>query len=555
MRGAKSGKEASVDGLGGKTSSSLKFHPGSDNVTVSYTQTPGMTVVDLDDGTRVVLLDRNAAYNFWVPTLSNDPAVPANDTGKVFRSKKVCPAVNTLKVLVQGPYLVRTAMLNKNTKTLELTGDLESNETVLYVFAPKSACSISWNGKKLAITATNGGMRKASLVGSGTYKLPSLGPWRSHDSLPEISLSYNASSSGWVGKSSSYDFPTVSMANAVLPCLDANKTTTPNIVKPDSFNPVLYVDDYGIHVGNHIYRATFPSTTSPPTGVALNVTGGNAFGYSAWLNAHYIGSYLGLSYTGIGAINLSFANATLRSDGQDNILVVVMDNSGHDLRDAAVNPRGVTNATILGPSDRSAGGPGYSFTSWKIAGTAGGERNIDPVRGPLNEGGLYAERIGAHLPGFSDDDWKEESGGSSLAVPGAGIKVFRTVVPLHVPDGLDVSISFRLTAPGSSTNSSTFTPTVPGYSNRVRVLLFVNGYQYGRFNPYIGNQIDFPVPPGILDYDGDNTIAVTVWSQSAEGSEVKVGWNLDYVHSSSFDMKFNGSYLRPGWTGDRFSYA
>ncbi|KAH8902071.1 family 35 glycosyl hydrolase [Coniochaeta sp. PMI_546] len=517
MRGAKSGKEASVDGLGGKTSSSLKFHPGSDNVTVSYTQTPGMTIVDLDDGTRVVLLDRNAAYNFWVPTLTNDPAVPANDT-----------------VLVQGPYLVRTAMMNKKTKTLELTGDLESNETVLYVFAPKSACSISWNGKKLAITATNGGMRKASLVGSGTYKLPALRPWRSHDSLPEISLSYNASSNGWV---------------------DANKTTTPNIVKPDSFNPVLYVDDYGIHVGNHIYRATFPSTTSPPTGVALNVTGGNAFGYSAWLNAQYIGSYLGLSYTGIGAINLSFANATLRTDGQDNILVVVMDNSGHDLREAAVNPRGVTNATILGPSDRSAGGPGYSFTSWKIAGTAGGERNIDPVRGPLNEGGLYAERIGAHLPGFSDDDWQEESGGSSLAVPGAGIKVFRTVVPLHVPDGLDVSISFRLTAPGSSTNSSTFTPTVPGYSNRVRVLLFVNGYQYGRFNPYIGNQIDFPVPPGILDYDGDNTIAVTVWSQSAEGSEVKVEWNLDYVHSSSFDMKFNGSYLRPGWTGDRLSYA
>lgn len=345
------------------------------------------------------------------------------------------------------------------------------------------------------------------------------------------------------------------MANSSPLCSDATKATTPNALKPDAHNPVLYVDDYEIHVGNHIYRATFPSTSSPPTGVELNVTGGNAFGYSAWLNSHYIGSYLGLSYTGTGAVDLSFANATLATDGKENILVVVMDNSGHDLRDAAVDPRGITNATLLGPSDRSTGGPGYVFTGWKIAGTAGGERNIDPVRGPLNEGGLHAERIGAHLPGFPDDEWTVEAGASTLAVPGAGIKIFRTVVPLHVPDGLDVSISFRLTAPGSSTNSSAFTPTVQGYSNRVRVLLFVNGYQYGRFSPYIGNQIDFPVPPGILDYDGDNTIAVTVWSQSAGGAEVKVEWNLEYVHSSSFGMKFDGSYLRPGWTSDRLSYA
>lgn len=338
--------------------------------------------------------------------------------------------------------------------------------------------------------------------------------------------------------------------------LDANETTTPNPFKPAPNNPVLYVDDYGIHYGNHIYRATFPSTPTPPTGVYLNISGGTAFGYSAWLNSQYIGSYLGLSYSEIGAINLSFANATLRTDGEDNILVVVMDNSGHEEQAAAVDPRGITNATLLGPS--SSDGAGYAFSSWKIAGTAGRQRNIDPIRGPLNEGGLYAERIGAHLPGFPDSNWTTQPS-TPLSVPGAGIKVFRTVVPLHVPDGLDVSVSFQLTAPGPSGNLSssnaTFAPTVPGYSNRVRALLFVNGYQYGRFNPYIGNQIDFPVPPGILDYDGDNTVVVTVWSQSAEGAEIKVDWDLDYVHSSSFDMKFNSTYLRPGWTSSRWAYA
>lgn len=91
--------------------------------------------------------------------------------------------------------------MNKTTKALELTGDSEANDTALYVFAPKSACSVSWNGKKLAITASAGGLLKASFKAPGTYQLPTLGPWKSHDSLPEISTSYNASSAGWVGKS------------------------------------------------------------------------------------------------------------------------------------------------------------------------------------------------------------------------------------------------------------------------------------------------------------------------------------------------------------------
>jgi len=234
-----------------------------------------------------------------------------------------------------------------------------------------------------------------------------------------------------------------------------------------------------------------------------------------------------------------------------------MDNSGHDLREAATAPRGITNATLLGPADWShSGGHRYDFTAWKIAGNAGGESNIDPVRGPLNEGGLYAERIGMHLPGFPDDSWSSlDSPGATLTVPGPGINAFRTVVFLNVPSGLDISVSFRLTAPGSANDTTAFAPTQPGYSNRVRVLLFVNGYQYGRFNPYIGKQIDFPIPPGVLDYNGDNTIVVTVWSQSAEGAEVKVEWNLNYIHESGYDMKFDGKYLRPAWTRNRLDYA
>jgi len=79
ISGATTGKETSTDG---KASSGVKFHAGSNNLTVSYTQTAGMIVIDLDDGTRVVLLDRQAAYKFWVPTLSNDPFAPETDIGR-----------------------------------------------------------------------------------------------------------------------------------------------------------------------------------------------------------------------------------------------------------------------------------------------------------------------------------------------------------------------------------------------------------------------------------------------------------------------------------------
>jgi hypothetical protein len=323
----------------------------------------------------------------------------------------------------------------------------------------------------------------------------------------------------------------------------ASNTNTSNPTKPASNNPVLYVDDYQIHNGYHIYRATFASTSAPPTGLFVNITGGTAFGYSVWLNSKFIGSWLGRSWIDLQPSTFSFSNTTLSST-VDNTLIIVMDNSGHDQRSAALNPRGITNATLLGPGQ-------YSFKEWKIAGTAGRHKFLDHLRGPLNEGGLYAERIGAHLPGSPDKFWaKTQDTSSSLVVAGAGIRAFKTTVPLSIPSNLDVSIVIRLTAPSNVTFTST-----TGKTNQLRALLFVNGYQYGRFNPYIGNQIDFPIPPGILDYNGDNTIVVTVWCQSAEGAEMKVEWSTAFVHETSFVFGFDAGYLRPGWTEERLQYA
>jgi len=368
----------------------------------------------------------------------------------------------------------------------------------------------------------------------------------------------------------------------------ANKSTTANPTQPAPNNPVLYADDYGVHAGTQLFRGIFPTTPTPPTDVFLSLSGGTAFGYSAWLNGGYIGSWHGNASVATQNVTLSFSNATLMSTEDDsakeNVLLVVMDNMGHDQRSQALNPRGILNATLISSATQQQ--PQYSFTSWKIAGTAGSDTRavLDPVRGFLAEGGLYGERVGAHLPGFPDGEWEAygaqspapsrrsadfffagQSGSaatpdagaggggavSRLRVPGAGMRIFRTSLPgLAVPTGVDVSVSFRLSAPN------------PG-QNRLRAWLFVNGYQYGRFVPHVGNQVVFPVPPGILDYSaskslsttGGNTIAVMVWSQDAAGAEVDVEWSVDYVHETSFDLGFEASGLRPGWDESRLEYA
>ena len=53
-------------------------------------------------------------------------------------------------------------------------------------------------------------------------------------------------------------------------------------------------------------------------------------------------------------------------------------------------PRGVIDYDLAGHAK--------SDVTWKLTGNLGGEDFADTTRGPLNEGGLYAERAGYHLP-------------------------------------------------------------------------------------------------------------------------------------------------------------
>lgn len=260
----------------------------------------------------------------------------------------------------------------------------------------------------------------------------------------------------------------------------ANHTSTPNPSPPATY-PVLYADEYGIlfsfplenfsltpvgyHTGNLLWRGRFSGKEA--TGVFLAIIGGTSSGYSAFLNGFYLGSFLGNTTITNGTLNLSFANATLSSS---NVLFVIQDHMGHDETSGATNPRGIYNATLLGPSSSN-----LKFSSWKIQGNAGREANIDPIRGPYNEGGLHAERLGWHLPHFSDKAWGSST--PEIGLSEAGAKFYRTVVRLDLSRDLDVSLGFVLGSPAGT---------------KIRAQLYVNGYMFGKYVPWIGNQVVFP---------------------------------------------------------------
>jgi hypothetical protein len=65
-------------------SSNVAFKSIKSGIVVSYIQAAGSSVFEFDNGYRVVVLDRAAAYYTWVPTTSADPYTPENSTGQSF---------------------------------------------------------------------------------------------------------------------------------------------------------------------------------------------------------------------------------------------------------------------------------------------------------------------------------------------------------------------------------------------------------------------------------------------------------------------------------------
>ncbi len=89
----------------------------------------------------------------------------------------------------------------------------------------------------------------------------------------------------------------------------------------------------------------------------------------------------------------------------------------------------------------------------------------DKVRGVLNEGGLFGERQGWHLPGFDTSRWTTRDLSDGLPGGTAGVGFFVTTFDLDFPRDADVLMNFQF----ETENTQPY-----------RSLLFVNGWMFGK---------------------------------------------------------------------------
>lgn len=191
--------------------------------------------------------------------------------------------------------------------------------------------------------------------------------------------------------------------------------------------------------------------------------------------------------------------------GGENVITIVQDNMGLDEFGSTIkSARGVRGFQL---------NPGGNFTEWKVQGKIGGYTDFpDKVRGVVNEGGLFGEREGWHLPGFDTSSWEARDISAGLPNASAGVGFFVTTFDLTVPTGVDARFSFNFDDNTNATDAS------------YRAYLFVNGWMMGKRVGNLGPQTKFPVHQGILEFNGTNTVAVALWAM--EDVELKPTLNL-----------------------------
>ena len=161
------------------------------------------------------LLDRNPAYNYWVPKISSTLS----------------------SVIVLAGYLVRTAFVEGT--AVHITGDFNATTAVEIIGAPESTKDLHINGDKVSFSVDQHGVWSTTV----TYVAPAISfptlealNWNYIDSLPEIQAEYDDSL--WTNA----DYSTFNNPR--------------NLTTPTS----LYSSDYGFHYGTILYRGQFIAT-------------------------------------------------------------------------------------------------------------------------------------------------------------------------------------------------------------------------------------------------------------------------------------------------------
>ncbi|EMC91653.1 glycoside hydrolase family 35 protein [Baudoinia panamericana UAMH 10762] len=467
---------------------------------INYQVSSQQKLVQLGCGVTIYLLDRNSAYNYWVIDLPND-SISGNYTNQTHF---------TSAPIVKAGYLLRTVEVSGS--SIHLTGDLNATSDVEIIGgAPSHTTQLTFNGKSIPFKQSRNGVVTATAsYTNATFAVPNLSSigWKVIDSLPEVQSAYDDSL--WTTASLTY-----------------SNNTARNLTTPRS----LYASDYGYNTGNLLYRGHFTAIGNE-TSLYLSTQGGSAYAHSIWLNGSFVGSFY-------GADKYSHWNQTYTlpnlSAGKNYVITILLDNMGLDENGQAgssqmKNPRGVL--------DYSLSGRNKGDISWKLTGNLHGENFVDKTRGPLNEGGLFAERQGYHLPGAPTANWSSSALGPMDGLTTAGVMFYSTTFNLSMPQGYDIPLSFSF-----SNTTTTNQSSVPSY----RCQIYVNGYQFGKYVHNIGPQDAFPVPEGIWNYHGSNYVAVSLWSLEAAGA--KVG-NLSLVAGSVIQSGYGPVSLSPmtGWS-------
>ncbi|KAF2818508.1 hypothetical protein CC86DRAFT_336927 [Ophiobolus disseminans] len=504
--------ELAVSKTSGATSvegSGVKFSNRDSNTILQWDTSNKRRTVRIGSDLYIIILDRNSAYNYWtVSTLpegsySHD-ATPSSD------------------LIVNHGYLLRTAAVTGG--VIDLVGDVNSTTTIEVVGgAHEGIAGLTFNGEKLEIKYDRNGFLSATLpFAAPDIKLPNINSlsWKYVNTVPELQASYDDSL--WV---------------------DANHTSTKNTYWPLTTPTVLWGAEYGFNAGSLITRGHFVATGNESL-IHLNVNGGSAFACSAWINETFIGSWDGKGGTAIANLTLEVPRL---ERGKNYVLTVLSDHMGHNGNwvvgfNEMKTPRGIIGYDFaghtrhIGNSTRTSDG-----IKWKISGNLGGEDFYGSVRGPLNEGALWVERNGYHLPSAPTSSWEDSKGPTTgLTEPGVGF--YSTTFKLDIPEGWDIPLSFIF-------HGDEFTGVGKGW----RAQLWVNGYQFGKFANGIGPQRRYPVPEGILNYRGENYIGVSIWALE-EGGAKPEGFEL--VAGMPVKTGYKGLKMAPmtGWEKRKNAY-
>ncbi len=217
--------------------------------------------------------------------------------------------------------------------------------------------------------------------------------------------------------------------------------------------------------------------------------------YGLWLNGSFIGSasWVDSNWSPRKPDPKSHVftiPAGLLKSGSDNIMALLTEDAGKSRSAPKIELLEDTIKTAL-PVD----------ISWKLIGADGAMRQT--LLSPMNASGLYGERNGWYKTDLNDNssNWQNITIPHKFREPQSWVGWYRTNLELHVPANINAPMAIVMDKAIESPD---------------KAIIFVNGYNMGRYMPERGPQTRFFVPDGILNKDGKNTIVIAVWRRSTE---------------------------------------